>query len=88
MRYLANRVATGELRGDPVDAHRDPAEGRRPLAERVEQEAEARVGLLLADPMISNTRRWTSVRLMRIDPPPISVPSSTSELNTSRECRG
>jgi hypothetical protein len=37
--------------------------------------------------MISNTRRWTSVRLMRIDPPPISVPSSTDELNTSRKCR-
>ena len=39
-----------EERHDPVDAERDAAVRRRAVAQRVEQEAEARLGLLLGDP--------------------------------------
>ena len=48
--HVADLLAPGEQRDDPVDAHRDPAVRRRAVAQRVEQEAEPRLGLLRADP--------------------------------------
>src|SRR4051795_2212913 len=47
---LADRVAPAEQRHDAVDAHRDAAVRGRAVAQRVEQEAEAAVGVLLAQP--------------------------------------
>src|SRR3954471_17949406 len=48
--HRADPHAPADPRGDPVDPHRDPAVGRRAVLERVEQEAEAAVALLLAQP--------------------------------------
>src|SRR6202011_3692821 len=48
--HLADRLLAGERRDDPVEPHRDPAMGRRAVAERVEQEPESGLGLLGADP--------------------------------------
>ena len=46
---VADRVAAGEQRDDPVEPEREPAVRRRAVAQRVEQEAEARLRLLLGD---------------------------------------
>src|SRR5215207_10262234 len=48
--HVADRVAPREQRDDPVEAEGEPAVRRRAEAQRVEQEAEARVRLLLGDP--------------------------------------
>src|SRR5215207_9978509 len=47
--HIADRVASRQQRGDPVDPERQAAVRRRAEAQRVEQEAEARGGVLLGD---------------------------------------
>ena len=93
--HVADRVAVGEDRDDPVDAEREPAVRRRAVLQRVEQEAEARVGLLLGDPERGEDLLLDLGRWIRIDPPPISEPSSTmsyarerSEPGSSKEPSG
>ena len=48
--HLADVVAAGEQRDDPVEPEGDPAVRRGTVAQRVEQEAEPRLRLLLVDP--------------------------------------
>src|SRR4051812_31236385 len=47
---LADRVVAAQHGRDPVEAEGDPAQRRRPVLERLEQEAEARAGLVSVDP--------------------------------------
>ncbi len=45
--HLTDVVAPGQQRHDPIDAERDPAVRRRAVTQRVEQEPEPRLGVLL-----------------------------------------
>ena len=63
---------------DPVEAVGDAAVRRRAVAERLEQEPEALLGLGSSMPITSKTLRWTSGSLIRIEPPPISHPFQTT----------
>src|SRR3546814_11283512 len=47
--HVADRLGAGHQRGDAIDAEGDAAVRRRAVPERVEQEAELRLGLLRAD---------------------------------------
>ena len=77
--HVADRLGAGEALDDAVDAVGDAAVRRRAVAQRLEQEAEARLGLLGVDPergedlLAGRRRRW-----MRIEPPPISWPFQTT----------
>ena len=70
--------APGGERADPVDPVGDAAVRRGAVAERLEQEAEARLGLLGVD---AEQRRGRApgrpASLIRIEPPPISQPFQT-----------
>ena len=66
-----------EQGADAVPAERDAAVRRRAEGERVEQEAELLLLLLLAEAHDANTRCCTSRRWIRIEPPPISLPLQT-----------
>ena len=75
---LADRLAGADQRHDAVDAHRDAAVRRRAVLQRVEQEAEPAVGLLLAQPDdLEDLAAGPRGVLIRIEPPPSSQPSTT-----------
>ena len=76
--HVADRVGAGEPLDDAVDAVGDAAVRRRAVAQRLEQEAEARLGLSASIPSAAKTCLWTSASLMRIEPPPSSWPFQTT----------
>ena len=61
-------------RDETVDAHREATVRRRAHRERVEQEAELRLLLLLAMPIVRKTRCCISASWIRIEPEPSSQP--------------
>ena len=77
--HVADRVGAGEPLDDPVEPVGDAAVRRGAVAERLEQEAEARLGLLGVDPERGeDLAAGRSASLMRIEPPPISWPFQTT----------
>ena len=77
--HVADRVGAGQPLDDPVEPVGDAAVRRRAVAQRLEQEAEARLRLLRVDPERGEQPcRCSSESLIRIEPPPISWPFQTT----------
>ena len=76
---LADGVGAGEHRGEPVEPEGDAAVRRRAVLEGLEQEAElATAASSRESPIVSKTRCCISRWWIRIDPPPSSLPLSTT----------
>ena len=76
--HVADRLGAGEALDEAVDAVGDAAVRRRPVAQRLQQEAEARLGRLGVDPEGGEDRLLQSAPLIRIEPPPSSCPFQTT----------
>ena len=72
-----SELGAGHQHREAIEAERDAAVRRRPVLERVEQEAELRARSSSEIRSALNARAWSSLRWIRIEPPPTSTPLST-----------